>query len=58
VVHDILVRLGRLAVDLTRISRTAPDALVTHRLECVRAAIEAVVRKLYSTDPAQMALAF
>ncbi|MGB9620076.1 MAG: TaqI-like C-terminal specificity domain-containing protein, partial [Armatimonadota bacterium] len=57
VVHDILVRLGRLAVDLTRTSRKSPEPGVTHRLECVRAAIEAVVWKLYSTDPAQMALA-
>ena len=57
VVHDLLVHLGRLAVDLSRRSRRSPDAAVTHNLECVRAAIEALVWRLYSTEPAQMALA-
>jgi hypothetical protein len=57
VVHDLLVHLGRLAVDLSRRSRKSPDAAVTHNLECVRAAIEALVWRLYSTEPAQMALA-
>ncbi|MCX8053266.1 MAG: hypothetical protein N3B12_05610, partial [Armatimonadetes bacterium] len=58
VVHDILVYLGWLATHLARASRRLPDVALTHRLDCVRAAIEAVVWRLYSTDPAQMALAF
>ena len=57
VVHDMLVNLGRLAVDLTRKNRKLPSADVTHRLECVRAAIEALVWGLYSSEPAQLSLA-
>lgn len=47
IVHDVLVHLGRLAVDLTRKSRRHPDTAVTHDLDCALSAIETVVRLLY-----------
>ena len=56
VVHDLLVHLGRLMVDLTRLSRESPSADTTRRAESTRTAIETVVWRLYSSQPAQMAL--
>jgi len=56
VVHDVLVHLGREMVSLGRANRRSPDAHATRRLEAIRAAIETIVRKLYSSEPAQMAL--
>lgn len=56
VVHDLLVHLGRLMVDLTKSSRKSPDADTTRRLISTRRAIETVVWRLYSSRPAQMSL--
>lgn len=56
VVHDVLVHLGREMVMLARTNRKSPDADSTRRLEATRAAIETVVWRLYSSEPAQMAL--
>jgi len=56
VVHDVLVHLGREMVSLIRANRKSPDADATRRLEAIRAAIEAIIWKLYSSEPAQMAL--
>jgi len=56
VVHDLLVHLGRLVVDLTRSVKRSPDVDVTRRLDMVRSAVEAVVWRLYSSEPAQMSL--
>ncbi len=56
VVHDLLVYLGREITTLIRTSRRRPDAEVTRRLQVTRSAIEAVVWRLYSSEPAQMAL--
>ena len=56
VVHDLLVHLGRLMMDLTRLGRGSPSADTTRRIESTRAAIETVVWRLYSSQPAQMAL--
>lgn len=56
VVHDLLVHLGRLTVDLTRAGREAPDTETTRRLESARGAVENVVWRLYTTQPAQMEL--
>lgn len=56
VVHDLLVCLGREIMTLIRADRRRPDAEVTRRLEMTRSAIEAVVWRLYSSEPAQMAL--
>ena len=56
VVHDILVHLGREVVSLTRANRKSPDVDATRRLEATRMAIEAIVWKLYCSEPSQMAL--
>ncbi|MGI6294659.1 MAG: Eco57I restriction-modification methylase domain-containing protein [Armatimonadota bacterium] len=56
VVHDLLVYLGREVTTLIRTGRRRPDAEVTRRLQVTRSAIEAVVWRLYSSEPAQMAL--
>lgn len=56
VVHDVLVHLGREMVTLARANRESPETESTRRLEATRAAIEAIVWKLYSSEPAQMAL--
>jgi len=56
VIHDVLVHLGREMVVLARANRKSPDADSTRRLEATRAAIETVVWRLYSSEPAQMAL--
>jgi len=56
VIHDLLVRLGGLVDDLSRRNRESPGADITRKLELARAAIEAVVWRLYSSDPLQMAL--
>ena len=56
VVHDILVHLGRILVDLIAKNRRSPEAETTRRMECARAAIETIVWQLYSSDPSQMAL--
>lgn len=56
VVHDILVHLGGLVTELTAESRVSPGAGVTARLEMARAAVEAVVWRLYSCEPFQMSL--
>lgn len=56
VVHDLLVHLGGLVVDLMESSRRSPDADTTRRLASARAAVETVVWRLYSSEPAQMAL--
>ncbi len=56
VVHDLLVYLGRDIMTLIRASRRRPDAEVTRRLQMTRSAIETVVKRLYSSEPAQMAL--
>ncbi len=58
VVHDLLVYLGRLVVDLTRDNRASPDPDTTLRLESARRAVETLVWRLYSSEPAQMALPF
>ena len=58
VVHDILVYLGRVLVDLTAKNRRSPDAATTRRMECARAAIETIAWQLYSSDPSQMALSW
>ena len=58
VVHDLLVHLGRLVVDLTEADRQRPDPETARRLESARAAVEAVVWRLYSSEPAQMSLPF
>lgn len=56
VVHDVLVHLGRLAVELSRKNRVSPSSQHTHQLECVRAAIDAVVWQLYGCEPVQGSL--
>lgn len=56
VVHDLLVYLGRQMMILLRTGRKSPDAESTRRLQMTRAAIEAVVWRLYSSEAAQMAL--
>ena len=56
VVHDVLVHLGREMVSLSRANRKSPDADATRRLELLRAAIETIVWKLYSSEPSQRAL--
>ena len=56
VVHDMLVHMGREMVSLSRANRKSPDADATRRLEALRAAIETIVWKLYSSEPSQMAL--
>ena len=56
VVHDLLVHLGRLMIDLTKANRESPDAYTTRRFAATRAAIETVVWKLYSSQPSQMSL--
>ena len=56
VVHDILAHLGEIVVRLTASSREAPDSATTRRLEAARAAIEVIVWRLYSSEPAQMSL--
>lgn len=58
VVHDLLVHLGHLVMDLTKAGRLQPDPETTRRLESARAAVEAVVWRLYSSEPAQMSLQF
>ena len=56
VVHAIIVHLGRLMVDLTRRCRDSPSADATRRMDAARAAIETIVWRLYSSQPAQMSL--
>ncbi|MGQ9783516.1 MAG: Eco57I restriction-modification methylase domain-containing protein [Armatimonadota bacterium] len=56
VVHDILVHLGRLAVELSRKSRVSPSSQCTHQLKCVRSAVDAVVWQLYGCEPVQGSL--
>ncbi|MCE5200496.1 MAG: TaqI-like C-terminal specificity domain-containing protein [Armatimonadota bacterium] len=56
VVHDLLVHLGKMVIDLTARSHTSPGPDTTQRLESARAAVEALVWRLYSSEPAQMAL--
>lgn len=56
VVHDVLVYLGRLVMDLIRLQRASPDTETTRRLEAARSAIETVVWRLYTTQPAQLEL--
>lgn len=56
VVHDLLVYLGRRMVDLTRSARFSPGSENTRQLETTRAAIETIVWRLYSSQPAQMEL--
>lgn len=56
VVHDLLVYLGRETMALARANRKSPDAQSGSRLQVTRAAIDAVVWRLYSSKPAQMTL--
>lgn len=56
VVHDLLVHLGRILVDLTAVDRRAPEAEITRRVETTRAAVETVVEQLYSCTPAQLSM--
>lgn len=55
VVHDTLVHLGRLAVDLSRKNRQSPNLASEQQLSFVRQAIEAIVYQLYTCEPAQLA---
>jgi len=56
VVHDILVHLGKTMVDLARKNRISPDTETTRRIETIRSAIETIIWRLYSSEPAQMSL--
>lgn len=56
VVHDLLVHLGRLVVDMTARMMKSPDAETARCLEAARVAVETVVWRLYSSQPAQMTL--
>lgn len=56
VAHDLLVHVGNIVIDLTEMTRTSPGPNITARLESARAAVETIVRRLYSSEPAQMDL--
>lgn len=56
VVHDVLVHLGGLLIELTKRNRQSPDTDTTRSLELTRTAIETIIWKLYSSEPAQMTL--
>ncbi|MCE5324762.1 N-6 DNA methylase [bacterium] len=56
VVHDVLVHIGNIVIDLTEQSRITPSPELTVRLESARAAVETIVSRLYSNEPDQMNL--
>ncbi|MCL5104379.1 MAG: N-6 DNA methylase [Armatimonadetes bacterium] len=58
VVHDLLVHIGNELLDHIRADKVSPSADNTSRLRASRAAIESIVWRLYSSDPAQMSLPF